>query len=237
MPSETNIYSVFWNGFRTAAPFVLVVAPFGLLFGVVATEAGLNLLQVMIMTMLVTAGAAQFTALALMAENAPTVIVLLTSLAVNLRMAMYSAALAPYIGKTSNWLKLLMAFYLTDQSFAVSSVKFVEDPSMSLKARIAYFLGSCLPLAPVWYASTLVGALLGSAIPPEYSLDFAIPICFIAITAPMLRSLPHLVAALVSVCGALALIWIPYSLGLLVAAVLAMVAGAQAEVWLNRRQR
>ena len=54
--------SAFWNGFLDCAPFILVVASFGLLFGVVATEAGLNLLETMSMTVLVIAGAAQFTA-------------------------------------------------------------------------------------------------------------------------------------------------------------------------------
>ena len=48
--------AAFWSGFRDCSPFILVVAPFGLLFGVVATEAGLNLLETMAMTVLVIAG-------------------------------------------------------------------------------------------------------------------------------------------------------------------------------------
>ncbi|MFT6271735.1 MAG: putative branched-subunit amino acid permease, partial [Dinoroseobacter sp.] len=90
--------SAFWLGFRDSAPFVVVVAPFALVFGVIATEAGLNLAEVMGFTFLVIAGAAQLTALQLMTENAPTVVVLVSALAVNLRMAMYSASLAPHLG-------------------------------------------------------------------------------------------------------------------------------------------
>ena len=78
-------------------------------------------------------------------------------------------------------------------------------------------------------------AVAGAAIPPEYALDFAVPITFIAMVAPMLRSLPHLIAALVSVVVALALAWVPYSLGLMVAAALAMGAGAVTELMLERR--
>ncbi len=74
-----------------------MVAPFGLLFGVVATEAGLNLVETLTLTVLVIAGAAQFTALALLEDQAPTIIVIIASLAVNLRMAMYSAALFPHL--------------------------------------------------------------------------------------------------------------------------------------------
>jgi len=79
--------SAFWSGFCDCSPFILVVAPFGLLFGAIATEAGLNLLETMTMTVLVIAGAAQFTALALLEDQAPTIIVIIAALAVNLRMA------------------------------------------------------------------------------------------------------------------------------------------------------
>ncbi len=81
----------------------------------------------------------------------------------------------------------------------------------------------------------MLDAVAGQKIPAELSLDFAIPICFIALTAPMMRSLPHFVAALVSVAATLALIWVPYNLGLIIAAILAMIAGAQVELWLKRR--
>jgi predicted branched-subunit amino acid permease len=83
---------------------------------------------------------------------------------------------------------------------------------------------------------TLVGALAGQAIPPEYALDFAVPIAFIAVIAPLMRTLPHLVAALTSIAGTLALTPLPYNTGLLVAAVLAMAAGAETERRLERRR-
>ncbi|REA89376.1 branched-chain amino acid ABC transporter permease, partial [Staphylococcus pseudintermedius] len=76
----------FLSGLRAALPFTLVVTPFALLFGVVATEAGLTLIQTMGFSVLMVAGAAQFVALQLSVENAPTLIVLATALAVNLRL-------------------------------------------------------------------------------------------------------------------------------------------------------
>ncbi len=78
------VKSTFWNGFIDCSPFILVVAPFGLLFGVIATEAGLNLAETMSMTILVIAGASQFTALALLKEQAPTLIIIFTQLGVPL---------------------------------------------------------------------------------------------------------------------------------------------------------
>jgi predicted branched-subunit amino acid permease len=228
--------SAYWSGLRDCSPFILVVAPFGLLFGVIATEAGLNLLETMTMTFLVIAGAAQFTALALLEEQAPTIIVIIAALAVNLRMAMYSAALVPHLGKSTLGTRAIASYFVVDQTFAVSIKKFEEQRSWTLSQKLAYFFGCATSIIPFWYSFTLIGALVGQSIPKEYSLDFAIPICFISIIAPMMRSLPHLAAAMVSVIFALLLAWMPYNLWLLVAAIVAMMTGAQAELWIARRQ-
>jgi len=232
---QTNPKSVFWSGFRAGSPFILVVVPFALLFGVIATKAGLNIVETMSMTFLVIAGAAQFTAISLMQEHAPTFIVLLTALAVNLRMAMYSAALVPHLGRAPFFVRVLMAYFMVDQAFAVAFQKYEASPEMTVNQKVLYYFGSLLPIIPLWYIFSYVGAVAGATIPPEYSLDFAIPITFIALTAPAMRSLPHFIAALVSVAATLALIWVPYNLGLIIAAFLAMIAGAQVEQWLARR--
>ncbi len=99
------------EGFRDGIPFLLVVTPFALLFGVVATESGLNLLETMGFSIVVIAGASQFTALQLMNDNAPTLIVIASALAVNLRMAMYSASLTPYVAKRRSGTRLYRLFY------------------------------------------------------------------------------------------------------------------------------
>ena len=220
--------AAFRRGVRAGLPFLIVVGPFGLLFGVVATEAGLDLAATMGMSVLIVAGAAQFTALQLMVDQAPTLIVILTALAVNLRMAMYSAALTPHLGAAPLKVRALAAYLLTDQTFAAALAAY-ERRETTLGEKLAFFFGSAAPVVPVWYGATLVGALLGQSIPPDYALDFAVPITFLAIVAPMVRTLAHLVAATVSVAGALAFGWVPYSGGLLIAALLAMLAGAEVE--------
>lgn len=234
MPS-TSPKSAFWKGFRGGLPFILVVSPFGLMFGVVAADAGLNIVETMTMTMLVVAGAAQFTAISLMQEQAPTVVVLLTALAVNLRMAMYSAALVPHLGQAPGWKRALLSYFMFDQTFAVSAAEFERRPDMTLGGKTAFYMGTVLPIASLWFVFTYLGAVGGQAIPPEFSLDYAIVICFIAITAPAMRSLPHFATALVSVTGALALVWVPYNLGLIIAAILAMATGARVELWQKGR--
>lgn len=225
----------FWMGVRHGAPFLLVVAPFGLLFGVVGTEAGLNFAQVMGFSFLVIAGASQFAAVQLITENAPVLIVLATALAVNLRMAMYSASLTPYLGKAPLWQRAVAAYFLVDQSYAVGITRFEEHPEMTVSQRMAYLFGVIAPICPNWYIATLIGALLGQSIPPEYALDFAIPITFLALVAPALRSAAHVAAAGMSVLVALVLAGLPYNAGMLIAALAAMITGAQVELWQNRR--
>lgn len=225
----------FVQGLVDCSPFVLIVVPFSLLFGVVARDAGLDLLQVMSMSVLVIAGASQFTALALLQDNVPVFIVLLAALAVNLRMAMYSAALVPHLGHARLGVRALIAYLMVDQAFAVAAKKYEEEPKMTGGQKVAYYFGCMALICPIWYACTFLGAALGRAIPASLSLDFAVPVCFIALTAPMLRSGPHVISAGVSVVAAIAFAWLPWNFGLIVAALLAIIAGAQAELFFKRR--
>jgi len=227
--SATPVQRNFRAGIRQATPFLLVIVPFGVLFGVVATEAGLGVAEVMGFSLLVIAGAAQFTAVQLMSEHAPAVIVVATALAVNLRMAMYSAALTPHLGQVSVFRRVMIAYALTDQTYAAAGTRFEAEPDLPLAQKLAFYAGAAIPIAPFWYASTLAGALLGSAIPEGYGLDLALPVTFLAMIGPMLRTFAHVAAALTSVLVALVFAFLPSGLGLLVAAAAAMVVGAEVE--------
>ncbi|TQS71440.1 AzlC family ABC transporter permease [Rhodobacteraceae bacterium] len=226
----------FLRGCRASLPFVLVILPFGLLFGATATEAGFNMLEVLGFSFLVIAGASQFTALQLMSDQASTIMVIITSLAVNLRMAMYSASLAPYLGRAPRWQHALIAYFLVDQVYAVSVADYETHPQETLSHKLAVYAGAAFAVVPFWYISTVAGAVLGRTIPPEFALDFAIPITFLAMIAPALRTFAHVAAALVSVTVSLLLAFLPVGSGLLVAASCAMVTGAQVEKWQTRRR-
>lgn len=233
---EPSTRRAFWLGARDALPFLLVIVPFGMLFGVVAAGAGWRLPETLAMSAVVVAGASQFTALQLLGEHAPLLIAIATPLAVNLRLAMYSASLAPEIGGAPRWQRALMAYGLTDQTFGVVMNRFALQPSMSLRQKVAHYFGATLVICLPWYVATWAGAAAGTAIPTELALDFAVPVAFIALVAPALRTWPHVAAATVAVAVALALAWLPYSLGLIVAGVVAMGTGALVETWQERRR-
>jgi len=232
-----DIRRAFWRGFRAGIPFVLVVGPFGLVFGVLAVEAGLTLAQTLGFSAGVLAGASQFAALQLMQDGAPLAVVVLAGLLVNLRMAMYSASLAPWLGALPLGRRGLLAYLLLDQTYAVSIVEYERRPTLTLAERTAYFFGSSVFVVAPWVLATWAGLRLGATVPPGWPLDFALPIAFLSLIGPMLRTPAHVAAALVSVAAALALWWLPYNLGLLVAAISAMMTGARVELWQARRQQ
>ena len=232
----TTIKSSFLAGIRDGLPFILVAAPFGLLFGVLATEAGLSLVELMAMTFTVFAGAAQFTALPMMQDQAPTIVVLASALAVNLRVGMYSASLTPYLGAAPLWQRAFAAYFIVDNSYACSIIRFETHPDMTVPERMGYFFGSIALVAPAWYLATFLGAVLGQAIPESWALDFALPIAFLAMLGPMLRTPAHVVAALVSIVAVLLAAPLPYNLGLIVAGLAGMMAGAQAELFFAARK-
>lgn len=231
----STVKSAYLAGVRDGLPFVFVAAPFAMLFGVVAIEAGLTLAQAMGFSIVVIAGAAQFAAVQLMVDDASIALVLMAALAVNLRMEMYSAALVPFLGDAPLWQRAMVAYVNFDQSYVASVARYETHPQMSVRERVWYFMGVVTPITPLWVVMTAVGALVGTAIPPEYALDFALPITFLAMIGPMLRTLPHAVAALTSMIVGLALIGLPSGSGLLIAAGCAMGAGVLVEIWQERR--
>lgn len=230
----TTTKSAYWSGVRDGLPFIVMVIPFASLFGVVGIEAGLSIAQTMSFSVLVIAGASQFAALQLMLENAAIGFVLLAALAVNLRMAMYSAALAPHLGAAPFWQRVLVGYLNFDQSYMASVAKYEDNPQMTLPAKVAYFLGVALVISPLWCVFTYIGARLGATVPADIEIAFILPIAFLSMVAPMLKSLAHVAAAFVSIIVAISLAGLPAGSGLLIAAVCAMLTGVVVETWMER---
>ena len=231
----TTAKSPFLQGVVQGLPYVLVIVPFGLLFGVVGAEAGLNIAQVMGFTVLVVAGAAQFTAVQLLTDNAPVVLILAASLTVNLRMAMYSASLVPHLGRARLWQRALVAYTLVDQCYAAGIVEYETRPDRPVAQKVAFIFGVAAPIVPMWYVATWIGAALGATVPDSWALDFALPMTFIAMVGPLLRTLPHVAAALTSAFLSLVFAGLPPGVGLMLAATAAVIVGAGVETWQERR--
>ncbi len=227
--------SSYVKGFVAGLPLIIAYVPFALVFGVVAVDAGLAVYEAIAMSAAVVAGAAQFAVLGLLMEDAPVAIAILAGVAVNLRIAMYSASIAEHWRGASFWQRAVAAYVLHDQAYGMSISRYVEGKEKTLSNKFGWYFGVLTPTTSTWFICTTIGAMLGAQIPAEWSLDFAVPIAFIAITAPMLKKLPHVMAALVGVAASLALVWLPLGFGVLAGGVLGMAAGVATEIWMDRR--
>ncbi len=224
----------FWRGALAGAPAQIATFPFGLIFGALSVQAGLDVAQTMAMTVVVIAGASQLAALQLMADDAPAWLAVATGAVVNLRMAMYSAHIAQKWPGAPLATRALAAYTLHDQSYAFSIRRYAEAPDEGLTDRFGFYFGVGLVCIAAWLAGCLTGALFGARLPQEWALEFAVPITFIAVFAPMLRTAPQAISAMASAGGALAFAFLPLGLGLMAAAALGIAAGLLAERALAR---
>ena len=221
----------FQRGALATIPMLVGAFPFGLIFGGLAVAQGLSPEQTGGMSALVFAGSAQFIAVSLIGSATASVL-LLTTFIVNLRHALYSASLQPYVRHLPARWRLSLAFLLTDEAFAVVQHRYAEEDASPNKHW--YFLGAALTLFVVWQSSTWAGIVFGLTMPnlSAWGLDFAMLATFIGIVVPMLKNWPQVAAALVGGAVALACHELPYKLGLMLAAACGIAVG----VALERRQ-
>ncbi len=232
--SQNSKRSPFRQGIIAALVFFPVLAPFSLLFGVFASDLELSLLQTMGFSFGIFAGASQFASLSLLHEGAPILIALLAGFTLNLRFFLYSATLAPAFSVLPFSRRVWISYLLVDQSFVLSETKFSEMPQWGALEKSQYFFGIMLAIAPPWHFFTILGFYTGALIPPSINIAYALPLSFIALIMPALKTPAHWLAAIVSILGSLCLRGLPYNMGLLISALIAIFLAGQFEAWQKR---
>ena len=211
-------------GARDIFPLVVGAIPFGIIFGTLAQSSGLTFGGTMAMSAFVFAGSAQFIALGLLATGTALPIIVLTTFVVNLRHLLYALSLVPYISHLSRRSQVAIAFWLTDETFAVAINRFNKRGS---EQPHWYYLGAALFMYINWQLCTLAGLIFGQIIPDvaEWGLDFAMSVTFIGMVVRDLKSQPMAIAVVVSGTVALLSHSLPHQLGLIVAAAAGITAG------------
>lgn len=217
----------FWSGVRAELPLLIGVFPFGMIYGALAINAGLSTAAAQMMSSIVFAGSSQFIAAQLFHDTAPGFVIVLTIAVVNLRHALYSASLAPYVSSLPMRWKAVLSYLLTDEAYAPTVLHYEKGDD--IRYGHWFFLGAGLALWSTWQASTAIGIFLGSAIPESWSLDFALPLTFIAMVVPVLKNRPMVAAALSAGLVALLTYSLPYKVGLILAALVGIVVGTVLE--------
>lgn len=235
--TETSARQDWVDGISVMLPLIPGVLPFGMIAGVAASEAGLDAWAGIGQSMIIFAGASQIAALQLIADAAPALVIVLTGLVINLRFAMYGASLAPHFERRGVWMRALIAHLMTDQSYALSVTRFNMRQEMSKAARLRFYMGNAGLMWFVWAAATATGYFLGNSIPPSWSLDFFVPLSFIALLMPSIRERPMAAAALTG-GTVVVLAWsLPFNMSLFVAALSGVAAGVLADRHLSRKEK
>lgn len=217
----------FYNGVIDELPILLGVVPFGLIFGALAVHNGLTPFAAQSTSSIIFAGSAQFIAVQLIGAGASTAVILMVVFVVNIRHALYSASVAPYIEHLAPVWKYILAYFLTDEAYVVAISNYNKHGASPI--RHWYFLGAGVTLWASWQVSTLVGILVGSGIGENWPVGFALPLTFIALVVPGLKSRPAVLAAVTAGVIGLLTVNFPYKTGLLLAAFCGIAAALLAE--------
>jgi predicted branched-subunit amino acid permease len=218
----------FRQGFVEMLPACVGLLPFGIVCGVGAAAAGAHWLAALGMSAIIFSGAAQIVAAQLLADGAPFAVIVLTTFVLGLRFLMYSAAMAPFLRPLPPRWQQGLAFLLSDQVFAATIKHFRSGGDMHAAAR--HFFGAGFALWLVWQLACMVGFFAGNLIPSAWALEFAVPLCFIALVAPLFRDTPAVLAAVTAGIAVLALAHLPMRLNLIVAGMLGIVVGTLADL-------
>lgn len=216
----------FLAGCLDEAPLQLGVIPFGMLYGIGALAVGMPVWLAQLTSMLVFAGAAQLVIVQMLAAAAGALPIGLTAVLLNLRHMLYSASVAEHVRHLPRRWRVLLAYLLTDEAYAVAILRYARPAGPGPDLRHWYFLGCGLTLWGCWQLSTALGIAFGARIPPEWDIDFAVPLTFIALLTLLVKERAGQAAALVAALAVLALAALPYRLGLVLAIVLGLLAGA-----------
>jgi 4-azaleucine resistance transporter AzlC len=227
----------FLDGARSTAPFLASAIPMGIVGGVLGVASGLSAWSTLALAMAVNSGAAQFVGFALIKDGAAATTILLTTLILALRMLIYSTIVTPHLREVPHRWRVLVGFGLIDEVFFVAHQR-LKNGTMPPRRHL-FFVGASACLYVSWMTATVVGALLGTAVPDlaGMGLDFPIIAMFIAMLVADLRS--WRVATVIVSAGVVAMLarGLPNNLGIILAAVVGALAGAACEHVVRRVSR
>ena len=190
----------FIKGFKAGIPIALGVASYGLVFGILSRQAGLELLPSLCMSTFVFAGASQFVALDMWVTPLPVAAIITTTFVVNIRHFLMGAVLTGRFKGMTRFQKYLSLFFLVDETWAYSLSQWKKG---NTNAALLAGSGFCLFLA--WSLSTVLGNIIGSGPvdPAKWGMDFAFTAIFIFLAVGLWQGrrdiLPWLIAAIVAV--------------------------------------
>lgn len=225
------------RGLVATLPMMISAFPFGLIFGALATSAGLSPLAVMGMSLFVFSGSAQFIAILLLGTGSALGVIWLATLILNLRHLLYAATLVDHVRHLSQVWRFGLAAWLTDETFAIMERRYrLEGGGENAHW---YYLASCLGMYINWAFWTYIGIVVGTQFEGigNWGLEFAMVVTFIGIVMPALRSSPYWLAAIVAGAVATLAHGLDYKLGLMLGGLAGIASGLALQEWQRRQKK
>lgn len=197
--------SVFQQAAHHTLPVLMGYIPLGIAFGFLAVQSGHPWWYAVTMSTFVYSGATQFFILGLSATGMSMATAIVMAYLLNLRHSFYGLSLLTKFSGT-RWAKPYLIFAITDETFALLTTIEEPDPSTRTRLHVAISLLDQL----YWVAGTLIGALLGTAVPATITgIEFSLTALFVVlavVSTERIRSLvPLAVALATTVVGRLVL--------------------------------
>ena len=213
-------FKVFLKGIMDVSPLMIPVVPFGLIFGVLAIDIGFSPLETMGMSLIIFGGASQIVLLQLFSGGASSLVIISSVGAVNSRHLLYGAVVSEHLSDLKLIWKIIISYFLIDQAFAISN-EYLKKYKQSNK--YFHLVGGGATCWVIWQSTTLLGIVLGEAIPDKLGLSFAVPLTFLALLVNDFRKLINVVVIIIS--GLVATIgfnYIPFKAYVIVSALIGL---------------
>ncbi len=169
-----------WAGFKQLVPLSLFVIVFGIAFGLVAKQAGLDNPSIITMSTVVFAGASQFAAIDMWGAKVSLVPLVITVFAINARHLLMGASLYPWLRHLPPAKRYVVMLVVSDANWAMSMQAFNRGES-----GMGLLFGGGLAIWSFWVLGTWLGLYFGSAIhdPVSFGLDMVMGCFLLAMVA------------------------------------------------------
>ena len=213
-------FKIFLKGIIDVSPLMIPVVPFGLIFGVLAIDIGFSPLETMGMSLIIFGGASQIVLLQLFSGGASSLVIISSVGAVNSRHLLYGAVVSEHVSDLKLIWKIIISYFLIDQAFAISNEYLKKNKNSN---RYFHLFGGGATCWVIWQSTTLLGIILGSAIPEKLGLSFAVPLTFLALLVNDFRKFINVVVIIISgLVATLGYNYIPFKAYVIVAALVGL---------------
>lgn len=185
--------SLFTKGLYHGIPIALGYLSVSFGFGIMSVRLGIGVLETVMISLTNLTSAGQAAGVGIIAASGSLIEMVMTQLVINLRYALMALSLSQKLDEKFNTpRRMLVAFGITDEIFAVSSVQ-------SGKLQPVYMYGLILISAAGWTLGTLLGAAAGSVLPEAITDAMGLVLygMFLAIIIPPARESRSVLAVII----------------------------------------